>query len=236
MSTANQIPTTLKNESDGNFRPTHVYKGQPCEVAQVDGDHHRVWVARSLEERASALAVSIDDVKPAPSAPLYLVEVRGANAIPAQIGRYSESIRAFTSGRLDWCPATVQPHDLPDSYTSAQRDAHPRADYWTPDGKSHRRVALFTSKRAAEIAVADGELYNGQQYRIRAARGEQLREGVVIDSYQAPHRPRRDPTAARVVKPIRVHPDTARRLDAEAKRSGISTGQVVDRLAESLPE
>lgn len=51
----------------------------------------------------------------------------------------------------------------------------------------------------------------------------------------AAHRPRQDPTAARVVKPLRVHPDTARKLDTEAKRAGESVGQVVDRLAAALP-
>lgn len=48
-------------------------------------------------------------------------------------------------------------------------------------------------------------------------------------------RPRLDPTAARVNKTLRAHPNTWLRLDAEAKRTGESTGQVLDRLAASLP-
>ena len=154
-----------------------------------------------------------------PNAPLYLVEVRGANGVAARIGRYSESINAHTSGSTEWCPATVWEHE------------GPRAPYWSEKGAEHRRVALFTSRRAAGMAISEGEIWNGQQYRVRAARGEQLREGVVINSYQAPHRPRLDPTAARVVKSYRVHPDTAAVVESESKRTGESQGQVVDRLA-----
>jgi len=218
----------------------------------AQNENHGPWtderdlVAAAHEQRARETGVCDDPtdaeiahartlIKTVPTGPLYLVEVRGANGSPARIGKWPEGIRVFTEGRTEWCPATVYPHDIPDDATSAQRDAHPRADYWTPDGKSHRRVALFTSARAAEMAVADGELWNGQTYRVRAARGEQLREGVVIDSYQAPHRPRRDPTAARVSRGMRCHPDTWQRIDAEAKRTGESAGQVIDRLAQTLP-
>ncbi len=84
------------------------------------------------------------------------------------------------------------------------------------------------------MALSDGEIWNGQITRVRAARGEQAREGVVIDSYQAPHRPRRDPSAARVKWSIRVHPDTIRRIAEEATRTGDSSGVVVDRLAAAI--
>ena len=105
--------------------------------------------------------------------PLYLVEVRGANGSPAQICKYGDEVLAHTSGRTEWCAAVVYAY------------GGKRAPYAAANGSERRRVALFTSRRAAEMAVADGELWNSQTYRIRAARGEQLREGVVIDSYQA---------------------------------------------------
>ncbi len=44
------------------------------------------------------------------------------------------------------------------------------------------------------------------------------------------HRPRRDPSVARVTRSYSVHPDTVARIAAEAERSGESAGQVVDRL------
>lgn len=54
-------------------------------------------------------------------------------------------------------------------------------------------------------------------------------------TYRRPaHRPRRDPAAARVVRSYRLHPDTIARIDAEAKRTGESAGQFVDRLAATL--
>lgn len=49
------------------------------------------------------------------------------------------------------------------------------------------------------------------------------------------HRPRRDPAAARINLVVRVHPDTRSRIAAEARRTGESQGQVVDRLASALP-
>ena len=153
----------------------------------------------------------------------YLVEILGANSIATRVGSRIEGIHAHTSMRADWRPAEVW------------KQSGPRAPYWTDTGAERRRLALFTSRRAAEMAVSDGELWNGQTYRIRAARGEQLREGVVIKSYQAPCRPRRDPTAgARKTKCIRLHPDTIARLDAEARRSRTGVGAVVDRLAATL--
>lgn len=44
------------------------------------------------------------------------------------------------------------------------------------------------------------------------------------------HRPRLDPTAARVVLPLRVHPATAAAIRAD-RRTGEGVGQVVDRWA-----
>jgi hypothetical protein len=167
--------------------------------------------------------------------PLYLVEVRGANGSATQIGRYEEGIRVWTSGQTGWCPACVTPHDLPDSATAAQRDAHPRASYWTHDGEERDRVAMFTSRRAAELAVADGELWNGQVYRIRAARGEQLREGVVIDSYQAPGRPPKGANGPRVNLIARVDPEARRRILAEIERRGIGLGDYLSEHGLSLP-
>lgn len=51
---------------------------------------------------------------------------------------------------------------------------------------------------------------------------------------RAAHRPRRDPAAARVNLVVRVHPGTRAAIDAEARRSGESAGQVVDRIARAL--
>jgi hypothetical protein len=48
------------------------------------------------------------------------------------------------------------------------------------------------------------------------------------------HRPRKG-AAARINKTLRADPDTWARIEAEAKRQNIGTGQVVDRLAATLP-
>lgn len=48
------------------------------------------------------------------------------------------------------------------------------------------------------------------------------------------HRPRQDPSAARVMYAVRVHPSTRAAILAEAERTGESQGQVVDRLVQSL--
>lgn len=48
------------------------------------------------------------------------------------------------------------------------------------------------------------------------------------------HRPRLDPSAARVSRGFRCRPETFAKIDAEAKRSGESAGQVIDRLAQTL--
>lgn len=48
------------------------------------------------------------------------------------------------------------------------------------------------------------------------------------------HRPRQDPTAARVSRGFRVRPSTLAMIDSEAKRTGESAGQVIDRLAARL--
>lgn len=45
------------------------------------------------------------------------------------------------------------------------------------------------------------------------------------------HRPRRDPDVVRVNLVVRVHPSTRASVVAEAKRTGESQGQVIDRLA-----
>lgn len=72
-------------------------------------------------------------------------------------------------------------------------------------------------------------------------RDAQLRPVIVLSLRMAPgaprpaHRPRQDPTAARVVKSYRLHPDTALKIEIEARRTGESQGQVIDRLAKSLP-
>lgn len=49
------------------------------------------------------------------------------------------------------------------------------------------------------------------------------------------HRPRLDPLVARVRISYRLDPRSVRRIDREAKRTGLSAGQVVDRLASELP-
>lgn len=46
--------------------------------------------------------------------------------------------------------------------------------------------------------------------------------------------PRQDPAAARVKMSYRLHPKTAQAIGAEARRTGLSSGQVIDRLAEGL--
>ena len=113
------------------------------------------------------------------SAILYLIEVKGSNAAAARIGRHDEHIAASTSGGCGWCAATVQPHDLPDSATHAEYVTHPRATYFNRTGEKSR-VALYASKIAAQRAIDAGEIWNGQAVRIRAARGEQRRMGVLL--------------------------------------------------------
>ncbi len=57
-----------------------------------------------------------------------------------------------------------------------------------------------------------------------------------MSAFKTPaHRPRLDPTAARVVKPLRVHPVTALGIDRAAKTCDISAGRVVDWLALLAP-
>jgi len=48
------------------------------------------------------------------------------------------------------------------------------------------------------------------------------------------HRPRRDPTAARVNQSYRLHPQTIAKLAREGRRTGEGAGVVIDRLACSL--
>jgi prepilin-type N-terminal cleavage/methylation domain-containing protein len=52
---------------------------------------------------------------------------------------------------------------------------------------------------------------------------------------RAPHRPRKDPAVTRINRTYRLHPVTIVKIDGESKRTGESSGQVVDRLAEKLP-
>lgn len=61
-----------------------------------------------------------------------------------------------------------------------------------------------------------------------------LGANVEVREVRPAHRPRRDPTAARVMLALRVHPDTRSRLACEAQRSGESQGQVIDRLVRGL--
>jgi len=58
-------------------------------------------------------------------------------------------------------------------------------------------------------------------------------EGSWIE-YRPANRPRLDPTAVRISRGMRCHPDTWTRIDAEAKRIGRSAGEVIDRLSGSL--
>ena len=59
---------------------------------------------------------------------------------------------------------------------------------------------------------------------------------ALLDPHPLIPRPksRQDPAAVRVVKCYRVHPDTAEAIADEAKRSGLSQGQVIDRLAKDI--
>lgn len=58
--------------------------------------------------------------------------------------------------------------------------------------------------------------------------------GIMTAPVRPAHRPRLDPTMTRVVRSYRLNPKTIAAIDAEAKRTGESAGQVVDRLALGL--
>ena len=58
---------------------------------------------------------------------------------------------------------------------------------------------------------------------------------IAVEAAHRPtHRPRQDPTAARVVTSYRLHPATIAAIVREALRTKSSAGQVVDRLAGGL--
>lgn len=64
--------------------------------------------------------------------------------------------------------------------------------------------------------------------------GEATETGEVWTYRRPAHRPRRDPSAARVNLTCRVHPDTRRRLDEARAKSGEGLGELIDRLAATL--
>lgn len=57
---------------------------------------------------------------------------------------------------------------------------------------------------------------------------------VEVREVRPAHRPRRDPSAARVGLACRVHPDTRKRLDYIRAKSGEGIGELIDRLAKTL--
>lgn len=114
-------------------------------------------------------------------------------------------------------------------------------------GDLRRRVSLTATAILAEIAKHRGDGWGCAveltPEQLVAAGGWLIHDGsfgalahgdqsVVI--VRPAHRPRRDPSAARVKGSWRVHPRTLELLDAEAKRTGESAGQVLDRLAAML--
>jgi hypothetical protein len=86
----------------------------------------------------------------------YLIEIRGSNGAPTRLG---DGAYAHTSMLTGW--------------VKARTDGVLNYDHTLP-------VALWLTREAAEAAVADGELRNGQQYRIRAARGHDLDNGKMV--------------------------------------------------------
>lgn len=97
----------------------------------------------------------------------YMIEVIGANQSSTRIGPWGSGVHAHTHMQTGWCPATVYEQE------------GERAPYWDENGE-HRRVALYSSREVAALAVSSGELWNGQAFRIRPARGVNLQEGVLI--------------------------------------------------------
>jgi hypothetical protein len=170
-----------------------------------------------------------------PTGPLYCVEILGGNAV----GNFVEVRRGGILLAAVDCSTSGQP--------GAFLRVHSEDAYVAPGDEN---IALFVSEHLArEIATA--ATWNGQRFRIRAARGNRRATGEVVvvepgdtlrsrsndsdvEISRPAHRPRRDPTAARVVRSYRLHPDTIARIDAESKRSGESAGQVIDRLAATL--
>ena len=124
-------------------------------------------------------------------------------------------LTAYGAGYLAHCAAgewaAIRPGPRPDTYESSAsgggRIVHGSPQVVADDD----RVAVFSSRSAAIASLTE--------HGVEPA---------------AAHRPRRDPSAARVNLVVRVHPDTRARLAAEARRTGESQGQVVDRLAHDL--
>lgn len=163
--------------------------------------------------------------------PLYLIEIVGSNG----------------SGNRTLITRDGKPLAELGCSTSGQAGGTMRVDSSTGPA-----IALFRSEfLAREVALAS--LWNGQRFRVKAARGNakesgsivEVLSGDVLNSRSAdravvvgnpPHRPRRDPNAARAIRSYRLHPDTIAKIDAESKRAGESAGQVIDRLASTLPE
>ena len=80
------------------------------------------------------------------SRPLYMIEIKGSNAAPSRVGLSEEGTFAITSGETGW--------------VAVRR--------YGPKGNP---IALYTSRSVAVDAAAAGQLWNGQSYRVRAARG-----------------------------------------------------------------
>ncbi len=82
-----------------------------------------------------------------------------------------------------------------------------------------------------DLAAPLRDLIHGTMVWVRGDDGRWLAGRVVV---RPAHRPRRDPSAARVVRSYRLHPDTAARIVAESRRTGESQGQVIDRIVAAL--
>ena len=80
------------------------------------------------------------------SRPLYLIEIKGSNAAPSRVGFREEGTFAITEGETGW--VAVRRY-----------------------GANGAPVALYTSRSVAEGVAEQGQLWNGQSYRVRAARG-----------------------------------------------------------------
>lgn len=92
---------------------------------------------------------------------------------------------------------------------------------WTDARREMRKAGCALDESAHECRVASP----GQHWRAEIAGGIT----VVMEAAPA-HRPRRDPSAARVNLIVRVHPDTRKLLAEISSNSKESQGQVIDRL------
>lgn len=107
----------------------------------------------------------------------------------------------------------------------------------TPDDcawikKSAPRLAAVYGPASAEAESAARSAYYARLRERSIAEGWSAENTQTIPA--APNRPRLDPAAPRVVRSYRLNPKTIAAIDAEAKRTGESAGQVVDRLALGL--